>query len=54
MYPRLARKHRVALLPFLLHGVAPEHFQADNLHPTAEAQPRIMQNVMKKLKPLLD
>jgi acyl-CoA thioesterase-1 len=54
MYPRLARKHRVALLPFLLEGVAPEHFQADNLHPTAEAQPRIMQNVMEKLKPLMD
>src|SRR3989338_4026357 len=49
MYSRLAAKHRVALLPFLLEGVAPEQFQADNLHPTAEAQPRIMQNVMQKL-----
>lgn len=53
MYPRLAAKHRVGLLPFLLEGVAPEHFQADNLHPTTPAQPRIMQNVMQKLKPLL-
>lgn len=53
MYQRLAAKHRVGLLPFLLDGVAPEQFQADNLHPTALAQPRIMQNVMQKLKPLL-
>lgn len=54
MYPRLAKKYRVRLLPYLLEGVAPEHFQADNLHPTAEAQPRIMQNVMQKLQPLLN
>lgn len=53
MYPRLAAKYRVGLLPFLLEGVAPEQFQADNLHPTAPAQPRIMQNVMQKLEPLL-
>ncbi|MBI5626870.1 MAG: arylesterase [Nitrosomonadales bacterium] len=53
MYSRLAEKHRVRLLPFLLEGVAPEEFQADNLHPTAQGQPRIMQNVMQKLKTLL-
>lgn len=54
MYSRLAAKHHVGLLPFLLEGVAPEEFQADNLHPTAQGQPRIMQNVMEKLKPLLN
>lgn len=54
MYSRLAAKHRIGLLPFLLEGVAPEHFQADNLHPTAPGQPRIMQNVMQKLGPLLN
>lgn len=53
VFPRLAEKHRVKLLPFLLDGVAPEQFQADNLHPTADAQPQIMRNVMKELKPLL-
>jgi len=53
MYPRLAAKHRVRLLPFLLEGVAPEQFQADNLHPTAPAQPRILQNVIQKLESLL-
>ena len=54
MYSRLAEKHRIGLLPFLLEGVAPEHFQADNLHPTAQGQPRIMQNVMQKLESLLN
>jgi acyl-CoA thioesterase I len=53
VYPRLAEKHRVKLLPFLLEGVAAEQFQADNLHPTAAAQPHIMLNVMQELKPLL-
>ena len=53
MYPRLAAKYRVRLLPFLLEGVAPEQFQADNLHPNAQGQPRLLQNVIKKLEPLL-
>lgn len=53
IYPRLAKKHRVKLLPFLLEGVAPEHFQADNLHPTKDAQPLLMRNVLKELQPLL-
>lgn len=53
LFPRLAEKHRIRLLPFLLEGVAPEQFQADNLHPTAAAQPQIMRNVMQALKPLL-
>jgi acyl-CoA thioesterase-1 len=55
LYPALAKKHRAALLPFLLDGFADrrEWFQADNLHPTAAAQPAIMENVWAKLKPLL-
>lgn len=53
IYPRLAKKHRVRLLPFLLEGVPAEQFQPDNLHPAAAAQPLLMQNVMKELKPLL-
>ncbi len=53
VYPRLAKRHGIALLPFLLNGIPPEQFQADNLHPTAEAQPLIMHNVMKSLMPLL-
>jgi acyl-CoA thioesterase-1 len=53
MYPRLAKRYHVALVPFFLEGVAPEQFQADNLHPTAPAQPILLQNVMLKLEPLL-
>jgi len=53
VFPRLAKKHRIGLLPFLLEGVAPDQFQPDNLHPTAAAQPQIMRNVLKELKPLL-
>ena len=53
IYPRLAEKHRLKLLPFLLESVAPEQFQPDNLHPVAAAQPQIMRSVLKELKPLL-
>jgi acyl-CoA thioesterase-1 len=53
LYPKLAKKHKVALLPFMLEGVPPEQFQADNLHPAAEAQPLIMRHVLKSLTPLL-
>ena len=55
LYPQVARKARIALVPFLLDGVADrrELFQADQLHPTAAAQPRILDNVWPTLEPLL-
>jgi acyl-CoA thioesterase I len=53
MFAMLAKKHRIRLLPYLLEGVKADQFQADNLHPNAAAQPRIMGNVMQALKPLL-
>jgi acyl-CoA thioesterase-1 len=53
LYPRLAERHHIALVPFMLQGIQAEQFQADNLHPVAEAQPQILQTVLKKLKPLL-
>ncbi|MDP2759879.1 MAG: arylesterase [Sideroxyarcus sp.] len=53
LYPKLAQQHRIALVPFMLQGIAPEQFQADNLHPDASAQPRIMRNILSSLKPLL-
>ena len=54
-YAVLARRHKAALVPFLLEGVAErrELFQADNIHPVAEAQPIILDNVWKSLRPLL-
>jgi acyl-CoA thioesterase-1 len=54
-YAVLARKHKAALVPFLLEGVAQrrELFLPDNIHPVAEAQPIILDNVWKVLRPLL-
>lgn len=55
VYADLARMHKTALLPFLLQGMADrrELFQADDIHPTAAAQPIILENVWKALVPLL-
>ena len=51
----LAKAQRLALVPFLLEGVAqrPELFQQDQLHPTEAAQPLILENIWKALQPLL-
>jgi len=55
VYGELARDSKVALVPFLLDGFAEkrELFQADGIHPTAAAQPLIVDNVWPTLKPLL-
>ena len=55
LYPKLARKARVPLVPFLLDGIADrrELFQPDQLHPSAAAQPLILDNVWPALEPLL-
>lgn len=53
LYVRLANKHRILLVPFLLKGVSADQFQRDNLHPNEEAQQRIMLNVLQELKHLL-
>ena len=51
----VAKQQNTALVAFLLEGIAtePKLFQADNLHPTAEAQPRLLDNIWRKLEPLL-
>jgi acyl-CoA thioesterase-1 len=51
----LARREKLALLPFLLEPIALDHnaYQADGLHPTAAAQPKILDHVWHALKPLL-
>ncbi|HLY97351.1 MAG TPA: arylesterase [Sideroxyarcus sp.] len=53
LYPRLAKKYSIALVPFLLEGIPPEQFQADNLHPNAAGQSQILRNVLPSLTPLL-
>lgn len=56
IYPELARKHSVPLLPFLLEGVAtnPKLMQKDALHPTAEGNRIVAGNVTKALGSLLN
>lgn len=46
-YATLAKKNRIPLVPFLLEGVAQNRalMQEDGIHPTAEAQPQILENV---------
>ena len=58
LFGTVARKEGAALVPFLLAGVAdaPDAetwFQADRIHPKAEAHPRILDNVWPVLRPLL-
>ena len=55
VYRELAREMKIALVPFLLEGVAlsPDLMQEDGLHPRAEAQARLLENVWSVLKPLL-
>ncbi|MEB2348079.1 MAG: arylesterase [Comamonadaceae bacterium] len=57
-FEAVAREHRSALVPFLLAGIAdgPDPlalFQPDRIHPNAQAQPRMLDNVWPALKPLL-
>lgn len=55
MYQGLATKFNVPLVPFLLDGVAldPALMQADGLHPTAAAQPAVLETVWKFVEPML-
>jgi acyl-CoA thioesterase-1 len=55
MYAELASARKLALVPFLLEGIAldPAAMQDDGLHPVSSAQPRVLDNVWKPLLPLL-
>lgn len=54
-FSELAKQHKTAFLPFMLEPIALDRtaFQADNLHPTAAAQPKLRDHVWKALLPLL-
>ncbi len=56
IYLELASEQGVALVPFFLEGVAETRalMQPDGIHPAAEAQPRILDNVWTGLAPLLE
>ena len=51
----LAKEFKLALVPFLLDGIADrrELLQPDNIHPTAAAQAVILETIWKQLAPLL-
>lgn len=51
----LAQREKLSLLPFLLEPIALDGnaYQPDGLHPTAAAQPKILDHVWSALKPLL-
>ena len=57
LFTRLAKKHKTAVVPFLLKGIADapnaaEQFQTDRIHPNAQAHPRMLANVWPELKKL--
>ena len=58
VFSKVASATKAALVPFLLKGVAdaPDAaalFQADRIHPTAVAQPQLLDNVWPELRKLL-
>ncbi len=55
VFPEVASEYDVPLVPFLLEGVAgvPSMMQGDQIHPTAEAQSKLLDNVWPALEPLL-
>jgi acyl-CoA thioesterase-1 len=55
VFSDLAKEHRTALAPELTAGIGArlEYFQADRIHPNEAAQPLLLENVWKALRPLL-
>jgi acyl-CoA thioesterase-1 len=55
MFTTLTEQYGIALLPFLLQDIAlePGLMQSDGIHPTARAQPLILEQVWIVLQPLL-
>ena len=56
VFPQLAESLEVALVPFILEGIAFDEnaLQADRIHPNRHAQPTILANVWPHLAPLLE
>ena len=54
-YAKLAKKHQTKLVPFMLNGIAGNRdlVQQDGLHPTAVAQPKILENSWVEIKKML-
>jgi acyl-CoA thioesterase-1 len=56
VYRQLARELEVDLLPSLMDGVGlqPALMQSDGVHPNAQAQPVILEQVWDRLAPMLE
>ncbi len=54
-FSSIARQYNTALVPFLLEGFSDssDFFQADRIHPSAQAQSRILQTVWPVLEPMV-
>jgi acyl-CoA thioesterase I len=54
-FAEVAKVRNSALVPFLFDGFGDDEamFQPDRVHPTAAAQPKLLDNVWRELKPLL-
>ena len=55
VYRTLAERYDVPLVPFILEGIALDDslMQDDGIHPTAEAQPQLLDNIWPALEKLL-
>jgi acyl-CoA thioesterase-1 len=55
LFAEVARQQNASLVPFMLQGFADkrEWFQSDGIHPVVEAQPRILDNIYRRLRALL-
>jgi acyl-CoA thioesterase-1 len=55
LFSDVAKARKVALVPFLLRGFGenPDLFQADRIHPTAQAQPLMLDTLWPELRKLL-
>ena len=56
IFPTLSDRYNTVLVPFFLDGIYDQDglMQGDGIHPTEEAQPRLLENIWPKLEPLLN
>ena len=56
IFPTLSDRYNTPLVPFFLDGIYDQDglMQGDGIHPTEEAQPRLLNNIWPKLEPLLN
>jgi acyl-CoA thioesterase-1 len=56
IYADVAKNRKAALVPFLFEGFGEDNamFQPDGIHPSGAVQEKMLDNVWRELKPLLD